>query len=188
MLITVQIKTCHITDAHIYYLQRQKVTAKHRSLEMERECGKRDVGKEMDKSGKRSQTPRISISCSLKACILYSFSSSILAATFLSTFCKPAQENRKCVGTSHHHNPVTVVKQSKPSSIYFQDTRCIRAVKTTPCCMWTSPLRVSWEDSGKMQLVGSLQAHQDGVITEFTFPFDEHPWRSSWSSSMSDPD
>lgn len=115
-------KLCHITDAHIYYLQRHKVTAEHHSSERERECGKRDVGKEMDKSGKKLQAPRISIS-SLKAYILYSFSSSILAATFLSTFCKPAQENMKCAGTSHHHNPVTVVKQSKPSSTYFWDMR-----------------------------------------------------------------
>lgn len=133
------------------------------------------MGKEMDKFGKRLQTPRISASRSLQACILYSFSSFILAASFLSTFCKPAQENSKCVGTSHHHHPVTVVKQSKPSSAYFQDMCCIRVVKTTPCYKWTPPLRVSWEGSGKIQLVGDLQAHQDGVFIELTLPFDGHP-------------
>lgn len=41
--------------------------------------------------------------------------------------------------------------------------------------MRTSPLRVSWEDFGKIQLRGGLQAHQDGIITELTFPFDGHP-------------
>lgn len=133
------------------------------------------MGKEMDKFGKRSQTPRISVSRSLQACILYSFSNFILATTSLSTFCKRAQENTKCDGTSHHHHhPVIVVKRSKPSLTYFQEMHCIRVAKTTPY-MWTPPLRVSWEDSGKIQLVGGHQAHQDGVITEFILPFDGHP-------------
>lgn len=101
----------------------------------------------MDKFGKRSQTPRISVSRSLQACILYSFSNFILATTSLSTFCKRAQENTKCDGTSHqHHHPVIVVKRSKPSLTYFQEMHCIRVAKTTPY-MWTPPLRVSWEDT-----------------------------------------
>lgn len=133
------------------------------------------MGKEMDKFGKRLQTPRISVSRSLQACILYSFSSFILAASFLSTFWKPAQENSKYVGTSHHRHSVTVVKQSKSSSAYFQDVRCIRVVKTTPCYKWTPPLRVSWQGSGKIKLVGDLQAHQDAVIIELSLPSDGHP-------------
>ena len=127
---SLNVKPCHVTAAHIYYFWRQKVTAKHRSSEME------NVGKEMDAFGKRSQMLRISVSRSLQACTLYSFSSFILAATFLSIFCKPAQPSTKCVGTSHHRNPVTVVKRSKSSSTYFQNVHCIGVVKSTLCLLY----------------------------------------------------
>lgn len=130
------------------------------------------MGKEMDGFGKRSQMPRISVSCSLQACILYSFSSFILAPTFLSVFCKPAQPSMKCVGTFHHRNPITVVKQSKSSSsrIFGIDVNA-RAAESTPCYTWTTPV----------QLVGGLRAHREvktARATELTSPFHRHLRRS----------
>lgn len=130
------------------------------------------MGKEMVGFGKRSQMPSISVSRSLQACILYSFSSFILAATLLSIFCKPALPSTKCVGTSPPPQPCYCGQAVKILINTFSEHNYIRVVKSTAftCGEPSESLRLV-----KTQFAGGFQAYHEEMSNEFTFPFQGHP-------------
>lgn len=101
-----------------------------------------NVGKEMDGFGKRLQMPKISVSCSLQACILNSLGF-ILAATSLGIICKPLYPAQSVLV----HLSITAQSlwsSSQNPHQHFWNKHCIGVVKSTFCRMWTVSLRASF--------------------------------------------